>query len=165
MHKTFVNRIMSLSKRISDLRQKKGFKQSEMAALVDLSQSSYSRIENNPETLTLEQLEKLAKALDVSVIELITGEPPKIDDGEREKKLENEIKQLKEWLEDKETIINYHNKAFSNYVVQVETALELLENIDLEKAGFSYEEIQAIKAQRLTLSILNELMKAFSDKP
>lgn len=94
---------MDTSKRIIELRQKKGMRQSEMALTLNLSQSSYSRIENNAENLTIEQLEKIAVALDVSVKELLFGE--KEESKEDIQALKTRIAELESIIKDKSKII------------------------------------------------------------
>jgi transcriptional regulator with XRE-family HTH domain len=112
---------MSLSKRISDLRLHRGLKQSELANLLDLSQSSYSRIENKAEKLTIEQLEKIAEALGVSAVELMTGEPQKVEDTGKVENLQKEIIELRrslenanKWLADKDLLIKHRDRDFAN---------------------------------------------------
>ena len=105
---------MNLSKRISDLRFQKGLKQIELANLLDLSQSSYSRIENNADKLTIEQLEKIAGALGVGVLELLAGEPQAVaTDSGRVKELEARVAELEDRLRDKSKIndsLDYQKK-------------------------------------------------------
>ena len=114
MHIIFISYIMNLSKRISDLRFQKGLKQIELANLLDLSQSSYSRIENNADKLTIEQLEKIAGALGVGVLELLAGEPQAVaTDSGRVKELEARVAELEDRLRDKSKIndsLDYQKK-------------------------------------------------------
>lgn len=91
---------MSISKRISDLRLKQGLKQSDIATALGWSQSSYSRIETKPQNMTIEELEKIAGVLGVSVMELLTGEGQKVGDSEREKELEKRVKELEERIKE-----------------------------------------------------------------
>lgn len=52
---------------IQKLRELKGLSQKEVAAAMGIPQSQYSRIENGKGEPTISSLEKLAKALDVSI--------------------------------------------------------------------------------------------------
>lgn len=54
---------------IQRLREQKGFSQKEVATAMSIPQSQYSRIENGKGEPTITSLEKLAKALDVSITE------------------------------------------------------------------------------------------------
>ncbi|MEZ4904330.1 MAG: helix-turn-helix transcriptional regulator [Spirosomataceae bacterium] len=87
---------MNISKRISDLRNRKQLKQSDFAEILGLSQSSYSRIENKADKLTIEQLEKIAGALGVSVVELLTGDTQKQVDSKDIESLRKRVKELEE---------------------------------------------------------------------
>lgn len=56
---------------IQRLRELKGFSQKEVAAAMGIPQSQYSRIENGKGEPTITSLEKIAKALDVSITEFL----------------------------------------------------------------------------------------------
>ncbi len=89
---------MKLSDNIKSIRKSKGVTQMDMADKLGVGQSNYTYLENRGEKLTLEQLESIAGILGVSVIELITGKPQTVQNDERVKELEEENKQLNEWL-------------------------------------------------------------------
>lgn len=55
-----------MSKAIISTRESKGLKQSEVAARMNIDQPNYSRLEKRGKKLTLEQIESIAKALEVS---------------------------------------------------------------------------------------------------
>ena len=57
---------MNMSKAIISTRESKGLKQSEVAARMNIDQPNYSRLEKRGKKLTLEQIESIAKALEVS---------------------------------------------------------------------------------------------------
>ena len=57
---------MDMSKAIISTRESKGLKQSEVAARMNIDQPNYSRLEKRGKKLTLEQIENIAKALEVS---------------------------------------------------------------------------------------------------
>jgi transcriptional regulator with XRE-family HTH domain len=57
---------MDMSKAIISTRESKGLKQSEVAAKLGIDQPNYSRLEKRGKKLTLEQIESIAKALDVN---------------------------------------------------------------------------------------------------
>jgi transcriptional regulator with XRE-family HTH domain len=64
---------MDISKRIKQIREEKGFKQSEIADKIGVEQSNYARFEKRGKKLTIEQLEGIANALEVSVKEILFG--------------------------------------------------------------------------------------------
>lgn len=78
---------MNISKRIASIREVKGFTQKQIADLLDMEQSNYSRLEGRGSKLTIEQLEKIASALGVSVVELLTGEGENEEIDELKRKL------------------------------------------------------------------------------
>ncbi|MGH7798556.1 MAG: helix-turn-helix domain-containing protein [Candidatus Binatia bacterium] len=58
---------------IRKLREAKGLTQDQLAAAVGMMRSNISRIEAAKHRPTLETLEKIAKALKVSVVDLVAG--------------------------------------------------------------------------------------------
>lgn len=64
----------SLSKNIRLLREKKGYSQDFVASKLHFTQQSYSRLEKNPESMTLSRFRDLAKILDVSLLTLLGEE-------------------------------------------------------------------------------------------
>jgi len=55
---------------IKVIRLKKRIKQSAIAAAIGMSQSSYSMLEQGKYSMRVQDLEKICKTLDISVIEL-----------------------------------------------------------------------------------------------
>lgn len=136
MHKYFQNMHMDISKRIIDFRLKKGMRQSEMASALDLSQSSYSRIENNADNLTISQLERVAEALGVSMREILFGE--KEGGQEDVQVLKNRIAELESIIIDKSRIINglgRYDESFSDFWYYF--TLEIADKYDFKV--FDYE--------------------------
>lgn len=56
------------------IRESKGYSQEFVAIRLNLTQQSYSRLEKNPENMTLSRLRDLAKILDVSLLTLLGEE-------------------------------------------------------------------------------------------
>lgn len=101
-----------ISNNIRRIRESKGITQSDMATKIGSmepkhvktrsgetkekkngeSQSNYAYLEGRGNKLTIGQLEKIADALGVTVIELLTGEAQKVGESERVKELEEEVK-------------------------------------------------------------------------
>ena len=106
---------MDVSSNIKSIRESKNIKQIDVAKALDLDPSYYYRLEKERGSkLTLGQLEKIAGALGVSVIELLTGETTKIGDSEREKELEKRVGELEDRIKDKEALINLKDKRFKD---------------------------------------------------
>ena len=100
---------MDISKNIQKIRQEKGITQSQVAEAIGMERTNYFRIEKRGNKLSVEQLEKIAGALGVSVVDLMTGEPGKVEDVGKVRELEKKIESLEKWLKDKETIIDTFN--------------------------------------------------------
>ena len=64
---------MTLGKRIAALRRKKELKQDDLAQMLEVSAQAVSKWENDQSCPDISLLPKLAKALDVSVDELLSG--------------------------------------------------------------------------------------------
>lgn len=89
---------MPLADTIKTLRALKGVKQATIAKALGTERTNYHRIENRGNKMTLEQLEKIAQALDVTLIELLTYGEEVIyaDSSERMAKLESQLHSLQE---------------------------------------------------------------------
>jgi len=61
--------------KIRMIRELRGFSQENMAAKLDMNQASYSRIENNQTKLDTIMLEKIARELGVTPIDILSHEP------------------------------------------------------------------------------------------
>jgi len=66
-----INEIIQIGNRIRKIRTEKGLTQREMAALTGIPYSTYSNYENNNREPNLEQLNKIANALNISITHLI----------------------------------------------------------------------------------------------
>lgn len=64
----------TLGKRIASLRREKGLKQEDLAGMLDISAQAVSKWENDQTCPDISLLPKLAKILEVSVDELLSGE-------------------------------------------------------------------------------------------
>lgn len=96
---------MNISKNISSIRESKGIKQYQVAELLGIEPPNYSRLEKRGDKLTIEQLEKIATALGVSVKELLFGE--KEESKEDTQALKSRIVELESIIRDKEEINTY----------------------------------------------------------
>lgn len=61
--------------KIRTIRLLRGYSQEHMAEKMGIDQSAYSRIENNNQKLTVQQLETIAKELGVSIQDITNHEP------------------------------------------------------------------------------------------
>lgn len=64
----------TLTQRITSLRELKNISKAEMSRILDLDPSNYNKYEKTGRDWTISQIEKIASALGVSVVELLTGE-------------------------------------------------------------------------------------------
>ena len=104
---------MDMSKAIISTRESKGLKQSEVAARMNIDQPNYSRLEKRGKKLTLEQIESIAKALEVSpnvLIGLEVEEMSNKDERDSLSKLNDESKKRIEELEARLSSIEEANK-------------------------------------------------------
>ncbi len=78
-----INVSKKIGQKIREIRQKKGISQLELANLVDTSQSHIANIEAGRRRIPFEVLERIAKALGVSVAEIVEepdeSQPPPLD--------------------------------------------------------------------------------------
>ncbi|AEI50668.1 helix-turn-helix domain-containing protein [Runella slithyformis] len=86
---------MDLTKTIRTLRESKGLTQEDLADQLSVTRSNYAYLEGRGNKLTVEQLEKIAIALGVSVVELLTGEARKVVDSGEVEELKKEVKYLR----------------------------------------------------------------------
>ena len=86
-----------VKKRIRDIREGKGLNQGVIAQSLDISVTSYSKIERGDTKLTLSHVERIAKALGVSPYELIGINDKDIQSVIKENEvLKKELKDLQE---------------------------------------------------------------------
>lgn len=57
---------------IKEIREKAGFSQDEMAAKMNISQSTYARFETQTTKIDLDRVDAFAKALNMSIVDVIT---------------------------------------------------------------------------------------------
>lgn len=62
---------MDITNNIKQARERKGLKQADVAERMKIERSNYSRIENRGNEISIRQLQDIAKALDVELIELV----------------------------------------------------------------------------------------------
>ena len=95
---------MNITERIRHIRESKGLTQEDLAEQFNVTRSNYAYLEGRGEKLTIEQLQKIAKALGVGVSELMgTGE---VKNSAREAELEKRVAELEDRVNDKDLIIS-----------------------------------------------------------
>ncbi len=62
---------LSISENIRLIREAKGFKQDYVASLLNVTQQAYSKMEKNPNIMTLQRLKDLSKILQVNLVTLL----------------------------------------------------------------------------------------------
>lgn len=92
---------MDIAKNIKTLREKKGMSQKELISIVGLGAPMYSRIETGKAEPSLTTLEKIAKALGVSLSELFEADDKMSDVNSLDKSLFEKVR-LIEALNDEE---------------------------------------------------------------
>lgn len=113
--------------KIKMIRELRGFSQEHIADKLNMAQNTYSRIEKNQTKLTAEVLEKLAKELGVSPVDILSSEPAIINFGTVHGTLQGNIENFytyqKELLETirttLETVIE-HNKLLMRFIANQE---------------------------------------------
>jgi transcriptional regulator with XRE-family HTH domain len=66
---------MNYGLRIQTFRKLRGFTQQEVADQINVTQSTYSRIETDDHQVNVDELKRIAKVLDVTINDLISTEP------------------------------------------------------------------------------------------
>ncbi|AXE17881.1 hypothetical protein DR864_09125 [Runella rosea] len=90
---------MNIETRIKEIRESKRIKLAEVAAVLEVDVSNYSKLEKRGSKLSIEQLEKIAKALDVTLIEILSGKPQNSEPSQNEKALQKQNEELKKRVE------------------------------------------------------------------
>src|SRR4051812_26054731 len=67
---TFIN----IGSKLRKLRTDKGYKQEYMAEVLEVSQKTYSNMENNRSSISIETLKKIADEYKIDLIELLSSE-------------------------------------------------------------------------------------------
>jgi transcriptional regulator with XRE-family HTH domain len=106
---------MDIGQEIRKKREERKLTQTEIAEKIGIDTSSFARIEKKGNKLSVEQLEKIAGALGVSILELITGEPQKVQNDERVKELELRADYWYEMAETRNELLRMTEKYLHGY--------------------------------------------------
>lgn len=94
---------LSLGKKLKAIRQSKGLTQDDVVYETEISKATYTRIETDKTSVTIEDLEKIAKVLGVTVIEILSYGSDSASELEKcRKQLQEKEKELR--TKDKEII-------------------------------------------------------------
>ena len=114
---------MQYGEKIRMIREIRGFSQEDMASKLDMAQNTYSRIEKNQTKLTAEILERLAKELGVSPVDILSTEPAIVNFGTVHGTLQGNIenfytyqKELLETVRITLETVTEHNKLLMKYI-------------------------------------------------
>lgn len=111
---TFV--VMNIAENIKRLREEKGLLQKQVATHINVSKSTYSKIEKSLRDITVEELHKIAQLFDLTVDQIINLEDDIPQAITLEDKTEDERLKLIDKLdeEDKSTIFKIIDKMLTN---------------------------------------------------
>lgn len=126
---------MDISKKIKEIRESKSLKQSEMADILGIEQTNYSRFERRGKKLTIEQLEQIASALGVSIKEILFDEKSDISDIELEK-WQTKTSLLEKELELKNREIEYNYRDIKHFKEKLESDVVSKLFDDLQEHGY-----------------------------
>lgn len=123
---------IKIGNKIRKYRLIKGYSQENMAAILDISQKTYSNMENNKSSISIDNLKALAKELEIDIMELLSDDKVVVQHNsstdnstfqggiivnqskELVKQLEARIVELKESLADKDQIIDMLKERLNN---------------------------------------------------
>ncbi len=114
--------------KIRSLRLLRGYSQEYMANELDITQTTYSRLETDKQKLTAPVLEKLAQVLGVSVADITSNEPLIIQNNASNYGAQGRIENF--YADQKETylkMIDGKDKEIDRLTKQVESLMKLLE--------------------------------------
>lgn len=156
---------MEIHERIRVLREAKGLSQSDMANSLDIATQNYWKIEKGKTELTVSRLSQIAEILEVSVIELLTGEAPKADDSDRVKELREEIEGLKVTLSDSRKLTLSTERRLThliNVLNQGTTDIqELLYNV-FEEEIINESKETIIEVAKITITTVIDMLRMYS---
>lgn len=156
---------MDISKSIRAIREDKRLTQLEVAEKLQMERSNYARLEARGNKLSVEQLEQIAGVLGVSLIELLTGEAPKVDDSNRVKELIEEIEGLKVTLSDSRKLTLSTERRLThliNVLNQGATDIqELLYNV-FEEEVINEPKETIIEVAKITITTVIDMLRMYS---
>jgi transcriptional regulator with XRE-family HTH domain len=116
---TFAESGIKIGTKLRRLRMEKGYKQEYLAEVLEISQKTYSNMENDKSSISLDTLKKIAQEYKIELIDLIKDDKVVIQNNSSNdtstfngivNHSEELITQLKERIADKDKIIENLNK-------------------------------------------------------
>ncbi len=139
---------MSITNTIRNLRERAGLTQESMAERLETTRSNYAYLESRGEKLTIDQIQSIAKALGVPVVEiLVSVENFENESNSRIEELERRVKELEEF----NRIYHQRDKLYSEFVEHILSKINvtLLEIADANKVinekDYEFEELYEYK--------------------
>jgi transcriptional regulator with XRE-family HTH domain len=96
---------MNVGQNIRRVRTNKNMSQKELTAIINMGSAQYSRIENGKTDPSVSTLERIAKALGVSLSELFISEEKDLESTSYDKSLMEKVKLIEELQEDEKLVI------------------------------------------------------------
>lgn len=145
---------MDITHNIKLIRESKKITQAEMSRILDLDPAAYFRMEKRGDKLTVEQLGRIAGALGVSVVELLTGGAQTGQSEERVKDLEKRVEELEDRVKDKQFKIDAMQREEAIFEQAVFFSLSMI-----QPNGHTIEEhIEIIKNNKWLIPLLTTLL-------
>lgn len=101
----------AVSRRIKAIRSTKGLNQNEIAKRLDIDRSNYHRMENRGDKNTVEQLNRLAKVLDVPLVSFLTDDASTIAAANDANQIYARLKDLEDRIRDKNITVGLYERA------------------------------------------------------
>lgn len=136
--------VMDISNNIKAVRSTKGIAQAELARRLELDPSSYHRLENRGNKLSIEQAESIAEALEITLLELLTWGEQAVNDPKSadDEQLQKRVEELEDRLKDKQFIIEKLTKDARD--------ISKLFNVYMDNLKFSVSEYLRVGTLRYT---------------
>jgi len=155
-------------RKIKQIRELKGFKQDDLANHLGLVRSSYNKIENGKTALTIENLQKIADFLGVSVKEILFGdEQSSQSDSEKDKRIREQEKDLENTVKFFKDFVNTLMNNLFNTIIPFVLSNDLdnldsitINNENVNKGFEAFEKFNSILEN--TDDIPNEFNKAIN---
>jgi len=138
---------MDIPKNIENITSRKGLQQKEVAERMGIERSNYHYFSKRGDKLTIEQAKQIAKALEVSLEEILFGEKNLIQE---------KIRDMKGILSNKEKEIDRLEKQIDKLEKQNDRLLKIIENTqdtNIHKQSFEAL-VNALKAKNIDINDL-----------
>lgn len=159
---------MDISAAIESIRQMKRISKADMSKALDMDFSQYSRQEKKGAKLTVEQVEKIANALGVTMIELLTWGEERITSGNAESEsqlnhLKNRVAELEDRIKDKISIAHVLHARVDTYELAVSELLLGIEYHLAEEFGMGSITYQTVEGKFLRVDRVKGLLGKLHD--